>query len=107
MQNNNTSQYTSVADDSKRESIMQQHVDLDDAAPEPTPILAGENSIEDEVVDLAVPSIEDGGNNTEEVAVVAQLSPSTIEVPDESPMVQRDFIVNNGQDRSRSQVRQI
>ena len=67
--NNNISQYTSQAEDSKRESIAYKQVELCDEAPEPSPILAGENSIEDLIADMA-PSIDEGGNNTEEVAVL-------------------------------------
>ena len=44
------SQYTSIAEDSKRGSIMQKLVDLGHAPqPEPTPIVAGENSIEEDL----------------------------------------------------------
>ena len=81
--NQNTSQYTSVAEDSKRESVEKQEAELGadapekeeapqeevDAAPEPTPILAGGNSIEDLVADMAAPSIEEAVDQTEDLGV--------------------------------------
>ena len=119
--NQNTSQYTSVAEDSKRESVEKQEAELGadapekeeapqeevDAAPEPTPILAGGNSIEDLVADMAAPSIEDAVDQTEDLGVALRQSSATAEVADESPMVHRELIVNGGEDRSRSHVRQI
>ena len=81
--NQNASQYTSVAEESKRESVEKQEAEPGadapendeashqkvDEAPEPSPILAGGNSIEDLVADMAAPSIEDGLDRAEDPGV--------------------------------------